>query len=262
MTVAGSALIFGRASLDDAMAGLARLGFRTVELAALEGWAHIAPSRLTQDFATELHAVRDALAAAQLTPIAINAGLGAADPVEQERRAAALFDLAAALGCGVVTLPAGPPGEGVEAMARRLRPLHALAMSRGVALAVETHMGAITEDPAVGAELCRALPGLRLTLDPSHYWAGLAKGRGWEATIPFVAHVHLRDAGMGGWDEIQMWPGRGAIPFPDVVAALQRGGYAGSWAVEYIDSLPVKAGTQAAEAASEMLRQSADWGLV
>lgn len=262
MEVAGSSLTFSQAPLDEALHGLTRLGFVTVELAAIEGWAHIAPSRLVADFAGELAGVRRALAAAGLRAVAINAGLGTEDAAAQGCRAGALFQLAVALRIPVVTLPAGSAQAGPAAAQAHLRPLLAEAVRHGVTLAVETHMGAVTEQPAAAVALCRALPGLRLTLDPSHYWAGPAQGRGWEATLPLVAHVHLRDAGFGGWPEIQVWPGRGAVDFPAVRAALSRAGYLGGQAIEYIDSLPVQDGPDgrgAAEAAAEMARQSASW---
>ncbi len=256
MTPAGSTLIFSRRLLGDALLGLAHLGFGTVELAALEGWAHVAPSRLVTDFEIEMAGVRRGLVDAGLRPVAINAGLGTADPAERHRRACALFDLAAALGVGVVTLPAGPAADGAAAAVATLRPLLEEARARGVTLAVETHIGAVTERPAAAVALCLELPGLRLTLDPSHYWAGPAQQRGWRDTIPFVAHVHLRDAGLGGWDEIQMWPGRGSIDFALVASELRQAAYTGDWAVEYIDTLPVRGGPGAAAAAAALLAQA------
>lgn len=260
MEVAGSTLMFSRAPLDEALSSVAGLGFTTVELAALEGWAHIAPSRLADDFAGELERVRRALGAAGLRAVALNAGLGTEDAAEQVRRARGLFRLAAALNAPVVTLPAGSAAAGLDAAVARLRPLLEEAVRSGVTLSVETHMGAVTEQPATAAALCRALPDLRLTLDASHYWAGPAQGRGWEITLPFVAHVHLRDAGLGGWKEIQVWPGRGNVDFSAVNAGLRRAGYGGCWSVEYIDSMAVKDGQAAAEAAAEMVRLAATWG--
>ena len=258
--MAGSTLTFSRAPLAEALRGVAGLGFTAVELAALEGWAHVAPSRLLDDFPGELERVRQTLSASGLRPVAINGGLGAAEAREVARRARALFRLALGLGVSVVTMPAGPAEAGLDAAADHLRPLVEEATRYGVVLSVETHMGAVTEEPAAAAALCRMLPGLRLTLDPSHYWAGPARGRGWEATLPYVAHVHLRDAGLGGWEEIQVWPGRGAVDFATVDSALRRTGYTGARAVEYIDSLPVTGGRGAAEAAAEMARLAETWG--
>ncbi len=261
MRAAGSTLTFSRSPLPEALAGLAALGYTTVELAALEGWAHVAPSRLAADFPAEAAAVRRALAVAPLRVTALNAGLGDVDGAEGLRRAAALFRLAATLGALVVTLPAGPSGAPLDAAAGRLQPLVAEAARYGVTLSVETHIGALTEDPAAAVALCRRVPGLKLTLDPSHYWAGPSQGQGWEVVLPYVAHVHLRDAGLGGWDAIQVWPGKGAVDFRRVAAALSAVGYRGGCAVEYIDTLPVVGGGTAAAASAEMARQAEAWDL-
>ena len=43
-------------------------------------------------------------------------------------------------------------------------------------MTIETHIGQVTEDPAVAAEIARRVPGLGLTLDPSHYYAGPLQG--------------------------------------------------------------------------------------
>jgi sugar phosphate isomerase/epimerase len=265
--LAGSTLTFSRAPLSVALEGLARLGFRYVELAAHEGWAHIGPARLAADVAAGVAEVRRALAEAGLQAVALNAGLGRADPGEQRRRAAALARLAAEVGAVVLTVPAAPSPRGEETFAAagaeiaRLEGLLGAVRPYGVVLAVEGHLGTLTEHPATAAALCRAVPGLKLTLDPSHYWAGPAGGRGWEEVLPFVAHVHLRDAGRGGWAEIQVAPGRGQVDFPAVLAALRAAGYDGACAVEYIDTLPVAGGTGAAEAAAEMARLARSWGL-
>lgn len=260
MQVAGSALTFSREPLGEAMDALRRLGFERVELAALQGWAHIDPSRLADDPEAQTAAVRLALAGAGVRAVALNAGLGDAAAAERQRRAQALFRLAAACGIPVVTLPAGPAGGGAAAAAADLRPMVGAAARHGVTLAVETHIGSVTQDPAAAAALCRAVPGLRLTLDPSHYWAGPAQGLGWEAAVPYVAHVHLRDAGLGGWPEIQVWPGLGAVDFAAVCGALRAAGYVGAHAVEYIDTLPVSGGGTAPEAAVEMARRAEAWG--
>ncbi len=257
----GSSLTYSRLPLAQAIAALVADGFDTVELGVLEGWAHVSPAALVEQGDSLAQAVRRTLEAAGARVAALNAGLGAAeaDADERGRRAAAVFGLARVLGAGVVTLPAGPAGAGVDAAAARLRPLLEAAKHAGVTLAVETHVGALTEDPAAAAALCLAVPGLRLTLDPSHYWAGPARGGGWEAVLPHVAHVHLRDAGSGGWGEIQVWPGRGQVDFPRVVGGLRSLGYRGGWTEEYIDTLPVVGGGDAAAAARAMRDWAAPW---
>ena len=254
--VAASTLTFSRLPLATALESLTKLGCTAVELAAHEGWAHVDPVALAKDPELAEAAVA-AVKRAGVRVIALNAGFRTSDPVLAHLQVDALADLATRLGATVLTLPAGrdaPP-----ATAARLAPLLATTQAHGITLAVETHIGAVTEDPKAAVALCHALPGLRLTLDPSHYWAGSAQGRDWERVVPLVAHLHLRDAGKGGWPKIQMAPGTGDVDWTAVLTALRQAGYAGSLAVEYIDTLPIVGGTTAAAATKQMLACAHTW---
>lgn len=251
MDCAGSTLIFSRLPLAEALLGLSRIGFSTVEVGAVEGWAHLSPVRAARDQDAVLTELREGLAGAWISAIAINAGLRGTE-TEQREQALALCRIARAVGAGTLTIPAAagpgiPPGE-----ADRLRSLVGIAQGYGVKLAVECHMGTLAEDPATAADLCHAVPGLGLTLDPSHFWAGRAQGKGWEVVLPYVRHVHLRDAGFGGWQEIQVAPGKGAVDFVGVRDALRSAGQHPTFAVEYIDTIPVGNGGSAEEAALAM----------
>ena len=62
---------------------------------------------------------------------------------------------------------------------------------------VATHIGTLTENPDTAVELCQRVPGLGLTLDPSHFIAGPNQGRNFDHVFPHVRHVHLRDTGRG-----------------------------------------------------------------
>ncbi len=264
MRIAGSTLTFSRGGLAEALAQVAEIGFTEIELAAIEGWAHVSPARLAEDPPGELGRVRQELERHGMRVVAINSGLGGGPPAQREVRGRAVLDLAGRLGAGVVTLPpAGLRAENVrersgEELALLARLVDA-ARAAGVVLAVEGHMGGVTEDPASAAALCRAVPGLGLTLDPSHYWAGSAQGQGWEVVAPHVAHVHLRDAGRGGWGQIQLAPGTGEVDFPRVLDVLAQAGYRGAFSEEYIDTLPVVGGQGAAEAARALARLAAGW---
>ena len=257
MKLAGSTLTFSRRPLPEALGALARLGFTEMELAALEGWAHVSPARLAGDPQVADEVVRT-VEGAGLRTVAINSGLGTSDPQQQCGRLTALARLAERLGATVVTVPAGRVLDEAEIL--RLRRLVEVVGPGPVALAVECHMGALTEDPAAAVAACRAVPGLRLTLDPSHYWAGPAQGRAWEVVAPFVAHVHVRDAGTGGWQQIQVAPGMGQVDFPAVVRCLCGVGYSGAYAEEYIDTLPVAGGLTAEEAAARAAEWARPWG--
>lgn len=251
MECSGSSLIFSKLSLRDALQGVARLGFSTVEVGTLQGWAHISPVRAAADGPSVLRELQEALSAAGLSAVAFNAGIRG-NAHEQTAQMDALAALAKAVGARTITIPTAK-GPGIpQGEPERLRLLLDVVQGYGVQLAVETHTGTLAEDPETAVALCRLVPGLGLTLDPSHYWAGPAQGKGWGVVLPYVRQVHLRDAGFGGSAEIQVAPGKGSVDFAAVVAGLRTAGQTPGYSVEYIDTIAVKGGGSVAEAAAAM----------
>ena len=92
----------------------------------------------------------------------------------------------------------------------------------------------------MAVRLCEAEPGLGLTLDASHYYAGPNQGSDFSAVFPYVRHVHLRDAG-ADWEHLQVPAGAGRVDFRRIVEGLHAQGYKGKFAIEYIDSIPIVA---------------------
>ncbi len=240
-----STLGWSKHSLEDAYAAIAGLEFGQADLALHEGWAHIVPSSLADGGEPAVHReaqrIRELVTRLEMKRTAAgNVGLGTSDPAEQARRLGAVCDLAAALDVPVVTIGAAPSGTLEADEEARLRALVAVAAARGVTLTVETRRGQITELPDVAVRLCQAVPGLGLTLDASHYYAGPNAGADFSAVSPYVRHVHLRDAG-DDREHIQVAAGSGRVDFGAIVRGLDAAGYSGKFAIEYIDSIPIVA---------------------
>ena len=87
-------------------------------------------------------------------------------------------------------------GTSLDREVQRLTRLLRLAEKDGLLLTVATRSGTLTEDPDTAVTLCQRVPGLGLTLDPSHYIAGSPQTRSFDQVYPFVRHTHLRDSGM------------------------------------------------------------------
>lgn len=219
------------------MRKLAALGFRYVDLGTVEGWAHLAPSEIADEPDRVAERLVRLFDRDGLQPVAFNAGLGTDDPDEQQRRLRGLCRLAQRLGVRVITLPAAQRGTPLDVEIARWRPMVALASEHDVTLAVETHFGQVTEDPQTALALAERIDGLRLTLDPSHFTIQGMALSDFAALLPFVAHVHLRDAGTNGWTEVQMPVGRGAVNFAGILTALKEVGYNGAVSCEYIDTV-------------------------
>ena len=104
----------------------------------------------------------------------------------------------------------------------RLRKFVAIAAGFGGIVAVKTAAGRMTQDAETTASLCRNVPGLAVTLDPSHFIFGSKKAASWDPILKYVAHVHLRDTKP---DVFQVRIGQGNVEYGKLVSLLQRAGY-------------------------------------
>jgi sugar phosphate isomerase/epimerase len=241
-----SALNWSEQPLEEAVATIGRLEFGQVDLAVHEGWAHINPSDLAAGGADrvqrEADRLRSLIAQNGMRRVsAFNVGLRDATLEEQQRRLAAVCDLAQALDVDVMTLMAGRWGSPLEAEAERLRSLVPIAAERGVQLTVQTHNQQVPATTESTVRLCESVPGLGVTLDPSHLYAGPNKGADYAAVLPLVKLVHLRDATL---EHLQVPAGTGQVDFPWLVSALHGLGYAGKFAIKYVDRVPTKVLTE------------------
>jgi sugar phosphate isomerase/epimerase len=118
----------------------------------------------------------------------------------------------------------------------RLAGLVRISETEGVVLTIETRTGTLTELPDAAVELCRRVPGVGLTLDPSHYIAGPHQGANYDQVYPYVRHVHLRDTGRGP-GQFQVRIGQGEVEYGRIIAQLARHQYDRLLTVE-IDEVP------------------------
>ncbi len=218
MIVACSTLCFGKYPFERALQTIAELGFSKVDVAIHEEGPHLKPSEVAAD----VHTVATRLRLGPgLTPCAYSV---ATDADEPEEHLAAVCRLARLTGVPIVTIAAMPVGLGLDLAVRRLKDLCAVASRDGVVLTVATRTGTLTETPEGAVELCQRVPGLGLTLDPSHYVAGPNQGANWDAVYPYVRHVHLRDTGRGP-NQFQVRIGQGEIEYGKIVSMLARHRY-------------------------------------
>src|SRR5581483_6614361 len=105
----------------------------------------------------------------------------------------------------------------------------------GIQLTVTTHTGTLTEDPDTAVLLCQRVPGLGLTLRPSHYIAGPHQGKSHDQVFPYVRHVHSRDTGRGP-NQLQVRVGQGEIEYGRIITQLSRQNYDRILTVDIHDS--------------------------
>lgn len=114
----------------------------------------------------------------------------------------------------------------LEEMAWRLE----LSRKLGITYAVEPHFGSIMQKPEHAVELLKALPGMSIALDHSHY---TAQGFDIDTLRPlaaFASHVHARGAAKG---EIQTSVARNETDFEAVARHLREAEYDGVICMEY-----------------------------
>lgn len=146
----------------------------------------------------------------------------------------AICKLARNLGIATLTMPAAPSHSDMEAEVTRLKELVALVEPYGLVLTVETRIGTLTEMPNIAVKLCERVPGLGLTLDPSHYIVGPNQNRTYDQVYPYVKHVHLRDTGLSP-DKMQVRVGQGEIEYSRIITQLEKHHYNRVLTVEIVD---------------------------
>jgi sugar phosphate isomerase/epimerase len=219
--VACSTLCFGRHRFEEALRIIGELQFNKFDVAIHEQGPHLRPSQVAEDVATAASRLRFGPG---LTPAAFSVAIDAPDEKEYVRHFQAVCRLARLTTVPIVTMSAAAAGVGTDAEAARLDKLVNLADKEGVLLTLATQSGTLTEEPDQAVALCRAVPGLGLTLDPSHYLAGPNGSKGYDQVFPFVRHVHLRDTGRGP-NQFQVRIGQGEIEYGRIIAQLTRQHY-------------------------------------
>jgi len=219
--VACSTLCFGRFPLERTLRMIGELEFSKLDVAIHERGPHLRPSEVAADVALAAQRIR---IGPSLTPAAFSVEIEAAEPHEYERQLKAICRLARMSTVSLLAIPAGPSSAGIDAEVERLTPLLQIAQAEGMVLTVPTHIGCITETPQGAIKLCESLPGLGLTLDPSHFIAGPNQGKSYEHVFPYVRHVHLRDTGRGA-DQFQVRVGQGEVEYGRIISLLSRNQY-------------------------------------
>jgi sugar phosphate isomerase/epimerase len=219
--VACSTLCFARSPLDGALRMIGELEFSKVDVAIHEGGPHLRPSDVAADISLAAQRIR---IGPSLTPAAFSVEIAAPNADEYVRQLRAICRLARLSTVSILTIQAAPLGTGVDAEVRRLRALVRLVEAEGLVLTVLTRTGTLTETPAAAVELCQRVPGLGLTLDPSHYVNGPHQGASYDEVFPYVRHVHLRDTGRAP-GKLQVRVGQGEIEYGRIISHLQRRQY-------------------------------------
>ena len=230
MYVACSTLGFSKHSLDDALRTIREMRFTKADLAIHAVGPHLTPAEVAADPGRAAQVLK----AANLPLAAIHLDTGDVTPPEARLHLRAVSRLARVSATPLLTVPGAAAGADFDAEVYRLTEWVKIAASEGVILTVETHSATITADPLGAAELCRRVPGLFLTLDPSHYQVGAHGAVNYDALFPLVRHTRLRDTGATP-EQFQVRIGQGLLEYGRLVSQLEKCRYDRALTVDYRD---------------------------
>jgi sugar phosphate isomerase/epimerase len=215
--VACSTLCFTKLSLEDALGSIREMHFAKADLAIHAGGPQLTPADLISDSGR----IAQRLKAANLPLAAFHLDFGSVDSEVARAQLKASARLARVSTAPLLTVAAAPRGSDFDTEVSRLKEWVRIAEAEGVMLTVETHAETVTGDPLGAMELCRRVPGLGITLDPSHYHVGPHGIQDYDALFPHVRHVRLRDSG-SAVDQFQVRVGQGEIEYGRIITQLER----------------------------------------
>ena len=152
------------------------------------------------------------------------------------RQFSAAVDIAAEIGAPGLTILPGVtwPEEadtGWDVCVEELRWRVEECARRDVSVGFEPHIGSIAPTPELALSLVEAAPGLRVTLDLSHFDVqAIPAGRAL-ALVPHARHVHVRASLPGA---IQVRWSENESEIETLAHALDADGYEGCFCVEYV----------------------------
>ena len=203
--------------LAKAMERLAELEFTAVELDVRADGGHLDPAVVAADPEAAIAECSDLQ---RLRPVAVS--FAAPETPEMYDHFSACCKLAKSLGVVTMVVESSELGTPFNGEIERLRKMVAIASGLGSVVGVKTSAGRMTQDAETTASLCRNVPGLGVTLDPSHFIYGHKKPASWESILKYVCHVHLRDTKV---DAFQVRIGQGNVEYGKLVSQLERVGY-------------------------------------
>jgi sugar phosphate isomerase/epimerase len=232
---------------DRALAVIALLGLRGVDIGLFEGHGHLKPSRELLQPARNGAALQKKLAAHGLKAadifLQIHAGFFefAINHPEAKRRRFAreqfsrALDYAEAAGSKHVTILPGVMNKSrpasVSCSADELGWRIAQAQAAKLQLAVEPHVGSLIDTPERALDLIKDVPGLGITLDYAHFTRAGVPDERIEPLAKYATHLHARCARRG---RLQSPLKKNTIGFPRVVKALEKNKFNGWIALEYV----------------------------
>jgi L-ribulose-5-phosphate 3-epimerase len=232
--LAGDTNSYHTYALDDALEGIAKAGFKYVELSAVRGWTEHVPLEATAADITEIKAK---LAHWGLTPSALSghSDLTTAAGLADGKKA---IDLTEKFGLTIMNTAVGghySEDEDKSAFMRHIHELADYAAKRGIVVALEVHgdiMATGTLSIPLIQEIGRANVGINYDTANCVFYGGVQAVDDIGPCVPYLKHIHLKDKRGGArvWDFPAV--GEGPVDFKRILRILEDGKYKGPFSVE------------------------------
>lgn len=226
MFVGASTRCFADKSFQQACDLISDLEFDKIEIWLSEDSDHLKPSVVAADPERFFAQFRET---SRLTPIAFHFE----NSVDLEI-IAGISKLAKLMRVTQMTIPASPLGTPFNSEIDRLKAILAMTNQDGIRVSLKTKAGDLTEDANTAVELCQAVGGLGLTLDPSYYICSSNGSQRFDRVFPYVYHMHLRDTTP---DQFQVQIGLGDIDYSRLINQLRRQHYQRALSVDLSPSM-------------------------
>lgn len=226
MFVAASTRNFCDSSFEDACTQIFDLEFDRIELWLDDGGSQLTTAAVAGDPDAFVARYRDAT---RLAPAAITLAHDVRPDI-----LGGLAKTAKQLRITQINLPASDLGTPFNTEIERLRERAAVTAQDGVRTSIRTQRGTLTEDPHTAVELCQAVPGLGISLDPSHYQNMSSPDDAIDLVMPHTFHTHLRDSTA---DSLQVQVGLGELDYSRLISQLRRVSYNRALSIELLPEM-------------------------
>ncbi|MDO4586836.1 MAG: sugar phosphate isomerase/epimerase [Planctomycetia bacterium] len=218
MFVAVSNRCFPDIPLNHCLGRLADLEYSAVEIAIGDKTCDLKPEWILEDLSLM---ARYALCCRQITPVSFFFDVETDDPQYYEK-----FDACCKLAQKIkvvpITIKSSLLGTPYNEEFERLRRLARMGVQQGLIIGVLTEIGRFTESPESVLSLCKNIPELSVTLDPSCYIYQREHNIDYDSIIDYVCHVRLRDTTQ---KHFQVQIGLGILEYGRLVIQLNKSHY-------------------------------------
>lgn len=221
-------------SLDEALSGIARAGFRYVELSAVRGWTEQIPLDANAGKLSEVRAKLQNYGL-QASALSGHSDLTTAEGVVIGKQA---IDLCQKLGITLMNTAIGghySEDEDKDAFMGYIHELADYAADRGITVGLEVH-GDIMASGALSIPLIKEIdrPNVGINYDTANcvFYGGVQAVDDLRPVVPYLVHVHLKDK-IGG-AKVWNFPavGEGELDFAAILQILAEEGYHGPTSIE------------------------------